>query len=123
VVLSSLAIPVRLQIFNRRSGQRRDTVQPVPPQLHFESGLHIANGKRVLVGRQITVGEDEFPNQVIERRPEIVEYIPDDERDSRRDCCGNSGFDDGSVRLAVCLTRQFSGMIPQKPKSFGLQNL
>ena len=69
---------IRLQSFNECLCANGDSTETIPLQLSHESVRGVTDRKHVLRGRDLTVGQNKLPNQIVERAPQVMDTIAND---------------------------------------------
>jgi hypothetical protein len=118
-----LPVVVRLQsldLFHRICG---DSSEPMPSNLALESSLSATNGEHVLYVGCLVRSKHKFPHQIIEGRPQILNTVPEDERNGSGDGSLGVEFQDDSIRLRLFLGHHFARLACEIPKSLPFESL
>jgi len=119
----ALPISIRLQSLDLCNHILGDTIKPMPPKLVIESFRRRTDGKHVLFTGDVIRGGYQFPHQVIECGPQVLENVSYDEGN----CSGDRRIDlhpkANAASLSLFLGHHYAGFSLKIPIGFCYQGL
>jgi len=118
-----LPVMVRLQSLDFCNRIFGDPIKPPLSKFHFESFGCAANGESVFYGGVIVRSDNEFPHQIVERGAEVLQGVPNDERQPERDWNLGAKFNKQDIRIRLWLSHHFTRIAAEIPNSLFIQTL
>ena len=122
-----IALPtctVRLEPADKICGGGIDPFKSSPVQSFFETLGSYANGEHVVfTGLLILCGKHEFPHQIIEAGTEVLETIPHQQSQPRRDGLSDPQSEGGIVHGTFGISHQSAWFRVEVPRHFGFTSL
>jgi hypothetical protein len=116
---AGLPVVVRLKRFNERNGNGIDSLQAVTSLSVLKTVGCETDGEHVLFVGCVVRNKNKFPDEIIERRPQVLETIPNEKPDFFGN--GEFGLNDkgGLILAAICIWHEFAWIRVKVPLNLG----
>jgi len=114
---------VRLQSLDFCNSVCGHAEKPIPQKFLCENFGSFADGEKVTILGFIVRGEYEFPHQIIERRSQVLESIPNNERYMVRNGNPSVKSTNNAARLRLFLSHHFARFVLEVQNTFRFKRL
>ncbi|HLZ93501.1 MAG TPA: hypothetical protein VKQ28_17480 [Candidatus Acidoferrum sp.] len=120
---ATLPNAVRLQSLDFCNRVWGNPVKPMPPKLVIESIRRRTDRKHILFAGDVVRGKYQFPHQIVECGPQVLEKVTNNERNSCGHGSGNLHPKADAASLSLFLGHHNAGFRLKIPISFGYERL
>ena len=112
---------IGLQIINLCKSLRGHSVKAMSGNLRLKCVLGRTDREHVLVIGSVLSGQDKFPHQIVEGRPEILEKVADDKWNPFGNRATSDNFPDELIRGTFLLSDHFGGIRLEIPLRLNIE--